>query len=359
MRSSSGSHFIALDHIRAVAAFLVVSWHFLHSTNGTPIEFGSVPFFGPLSFLNEGHTGVAVFMTLSGYLFAKLLDGRDFSFPSFLWNRTLRLLPRLSFVILIVLIQKYFHGESLQNFAISIVQGIFLPTLPNGGWSITVEFHFYLILPFLLYVLKTKPHALSLAIISTIGIRAILYQFHGEVQSLAYWTIFGRIDQFIFGILSFKYRRYISGRNFIALLIFLFFTFALWYFNFCGGFYHFPAYPSSSPVWIFLPAIEGFSYGAIISWYDNSKYPKDGPLSNFWGRVGEYSYSIYLLHIFFVFSASSYINEIFGPINSIFIGCLWSVVFFLAMIPIAHVSYTYFEKPFLKHRKQYIQNYHN
>jgi peptidoglycan/LPS O-acetylase OafA/YrhL len=72
MRSSSGAHYIALDHIRALAAFLVVTWHFLH----TFIPYEYVPPVFLLSLLDEGHTGVALFMTFSGYLFAKLLEGR-------------------------------------------------------------------------------------------------------------------------------------------------------------------------------------------------------------------------------------------------------------------------------------------
>lgn len=80
MRSSSGTHFIALDHVRAFAAFMVFTWHFTHATNGYPIPFDYVPRIFPFALLDEGHTGVALFMTLSGYLFAKLLDGKTINF---------------------------------------------------------------------------------------------------------------------------------------------------------------------------------------------------------------------------------------------------------------------------------------
>src|SRR5262245_13547807 len=102
MKSSSGAHFIALDHIRALAAFFVVAWHFTHTRNGFPVPFSYVPAVFPLAILDEGHTGVALFMTLSGYLFAKLLDGKSIDYRAFIWNRALRLLPLLLVVIGIV-----------------------------------------------------------------------------------------------------------------------------------------------------------------------------------------------------------------------------------------------------------------
>ncbi len=89
MKSSSGKYFLGLDHIRAVAAFLVFTWHFIHVNNGHE---AAPPIF-PLSILTEGHTGVALFMALSGYLFAKLLDGKNIIYTSFIWNRFLRLAP--------------------------------------------------------------------------------------------------------------------------------------------------------------------------------------------------------------------------------------------------------------------------
>jgi peptidoglycan/LPS O-acetylase OafA/YrhL len=72
MKSSSGAHFIALDHIRALAAFMVFTWHFIHGPAGDfPVPTGYAPAIFPLSVLDQGHTGVALFMCLSGYLFKK------------------------------------------------------------------------------------------------------------------------------------------------------------------------------------------------------------------------------------------------------------------------------------------------
>jgi hypothetical protein len=85
----------------------------------------------------------ALFMTFSGYLFAKLLEGRPIIYTAFPWNRVLRLLPLMLVVIVIAGISKYLSGESIRTYLYKVIGGILLPSLPNGGWSITVEYHYY------------------------------------------------------------------------------------------------------------------------------------------------------------------------------------------------------------------------
>src|SRR3954463_12174096 len=130
MRSTGGLYFSRLDHVRAAAVYLVFVWHFLHMTPQFPVPYGSAPVF-PFALLDEGHTGVALFMTLSGYLFAKLLDGKAIDYGAFLFNRALRLLPLLAVVIVLAGYQA--GGDKLAAYARLIAMGIVQPTLPNGG----------------------------------------------------------------------------------------------------------------------------------------------------------------------------------------------------------------------------------
>jgi peptidoglycan/LPS O-acetylase OafA/YrhL len=354
MRSSSGAHFIALDHIRALAAFIVFSWHFTH-TNVYPVSLHYVPAIFPFAILDQGHTGVALFMTLSGYLFAKLLDGKSIDYGAFIWNRALRLLPLLVVVILIVGITEYISSQSLSSYAYSIAKGALLPSLPNGGWSITVEFHYYIILPLFLWMLtKSKLWPLSI-IIAAIALRWFLYQEKGEIQSLAYWTIIGRIDQFAFGMLVYQFRSYLAHRHVVALLTIMTFIMFYWYFDLKGGFYHHPSYPSPSRLWILLPTIEGIAYAISIAWYDNSFSHSTSGLSKFVGHIGEYSYSIYLLHIFVVFRAARFVQERIMDISNFYLACLWSLTFFVLMMLPGYVSFRFIESPFLKLRKRYVK----
>jgi peptidoglycan/LPS O-acetylase OafA/YrhL len=354
MRSSSGAHFIALDHVRALAVFMVITWHFTHGTDGYPVPFDYVPALFPFSLLDEGHTGVALFMTLSGYLFAKLLDGKSIDYPAFLWNRVLRLFPLLVVVILIVGIKKYIGGESIYSYAYAIAAGALFPSLPNGGWSITVEFHYYLVLPLFLWMLRKSKLLPVSIIVAAVALRLFIYNEEGEIQSLAFFSILGRIDQFALGMLLFQFRACLAGRHILAISTITGFAMFYWYFDLQGGFYENPSYPSPSPLWILHPTIEGIAYAVGIAWYESSFVPSTTGVSRFIGRIGEFSYSIYLLHFFAVFHAARFINERIMDISNFYLACLWSVGFFLLMVPVGYLSFRFIEAPFLKLRKRYI-----
>ncbi|HKB84126.1 MAG TPA: acyltransferase, partial [Burkholderiales bacterium] len=72
------------------------------------------------------------------------------------------------------------------------------------------------------------------------------------------------------------------------------------------------------------------------------------------GRIGEYSYSIYLLHFFIVFRAARFVHEQVMDISNFYLACLWALVFFFLMMPVGYLSYRFVEAPFLKLRKRYI-----
>ena len=235
MRSSGGYIFLVLIHVRALAAFMVFSWHFTHFTNGFPVPFAVAPAVFPLAIFDEGHTGVALFMTLSGYLFAKLLDGKDVHFPSFLWNRFIRVVP-LMMLVMVIAGETVHHGSPVIGVIKSFIKGTILPTLPNGLWSVTVELHFYLILPLLLSAFRRFRMAALAMLAITIILRITLYAHFGEIQRLSYWTLIGRVDQFVLGIAVFRCSGLLSGRHTIAGIVAVGFTAFYWLFDSAGGF---------------------------------------------------------------------------------------------------------------------------
>lgn len=354
MRATSGAHYIALDHVRALAAFIVIAWHFIHGASGYPVPFEGAPRIIPLAIFDEGHTGVALFMCLSGYLFCKLLSGRKINYFLFLFNRALRLLPLLFLVITIVFVVKYFNSENSYYYWLSILKGFYLPTLPNGGWSITVEFHFYIFIPVFLWAVYTRRYLIILFLIIPFVLRVFIWFYYGDVQRYAYFTIVGRFDQFFLGMLAYRYRHLITDRHIVmAILAFAFLIF-YWWFDKLGGFYLLPSYPSNNLIWVLMPFFEGFFYATMIAWYDNSFEHSSGWLSKVVAKFGEYSYSFYLLHFFFVFKAAEWIDKNIVDLSNFYIALFFSFVFYVAMFPLGYLSYRFVELPFLKFRRKYI-----
>lgn len=350
MKSTSGAHYIGLDHVRALAAFLVVVWHFTHAGIGKPSPLEGAPTLFPLALLDEGHTGVALFMTLSGYLFAKLIDGRPISYGAFLWNRALRLLPLLSLVILLQGIRNYrYTGGELYGYWSSVAKGLVLPTLPNGGWSITAEVHFYVVLPFLLIVVCKRYLFVSLILIA-VCLRAALYVQAGEVQTLAYFTIIGRFDQFALGIFLFHARNVMTGRHLAAATVFIAFTAFYWWFDVIGGFLD----TKYSWLWILIPTIEGAAYALLIAWYDQSFRHSSVGASRVLARFGTLSYSIYLLHFFFFEKAADVVHKHVMDLTNFYVATAWAVAFFLFMYIPAALSFRFIESPALKLRRPYV-----
>ena len=344
MKSSSGEYFIALDHVRAFAALMVFSWHFVHVNSGQLAAASPL-----LALFAEGHTGVSLFMVLSGYLFAKLTSGRQILWKQFFANRALRLLPLL---VLVLVAEGLLHrtGDPAKYLR-SIARGILQPSLPNGGWSITIEFHFYALFPLLLVLTRKWKYSLLGVLLAAILLRAGVHEVRGQVQSVAYWTIFGRIDQFLLGILAWQFRDVLRPHRWrgLAGIAGVMATYAA--FDRAGGFFSMPSYPSPSAWWIVLPTIEGLCYALAVSWYDGLQH-RAGAFSRFVASIGTYSYAIYLLHFFVVFELARAVNRWVSL--GVDAAVLASLPAFLLMVPIGYLAYHLVEKRALRFRVNYL-----
>ncbi|MFT5656600.1 MAG: peptidoglycan/LPS O-acetylase OafA/YrhL [Arenicella sp.] len=197
-------------------------------------------------------------------------------------------------------------------------------------------------------------YSLFFVLVLALVIRTYLYYKYGEVQVLSYWTLVGRIDQFLLGIMAYQFRNKIAHKHVLMVISTVAFVWFYSWFDNLGGYYQSPSYPSPSSIWIYLPTFEGLFYALLIAWYDNSINHSTGRISRFIALIGNYSYSIYLFHLFFVFEFAAIVDKYIVQSSSIYSTLLLAPVFYLALVPIGYLSFRFIEAPFLKFRTNYI-----
>src|SRR4051812_5201866 len=231
MKSTNSSYIPAIDHIRAFAAILVLFQH-SHAFIGGRLAFGpggtldEIPAITPLDALViEGHTGVSLFMVLSGFIFTHIAYGRKVRYAPFLLNRILRIYPLVIAIFALAFVVKYPEIGAIEFLAvlgipfqfIYPIDAWFVPEIypfTSLFWTIAPEFQFYLLFPAILAAVhKSGPTVLAIMIAGAVLLRILLVADGAPAQDLSYWTIFGRIDQFLMGMgAAILYRRWAERR---------------------------------------------------------------------------------------------------------------------------------------------------
>jgi peptidoglycan/LPS O-acetylase OafA/YrhL len=154
----SGERSLGLDLLRGVAVLGVLARH-------------EVLFRSPtwdVLFVRAGWAGVDLFFVLSGFLVSGLLFSEykkrgSVSFRRFIFRRALRIYPPLAFLIILTVATHLALGprgtfSGLKRYLLSDL--LFLQSYVPGTWghfwSLSVEEHFYILLPLVLYSLLRK-----------------------------------------------------------------------------------------------------------------------------------------------------------------------------------------------------------
>jgi len=193
-----------LDGVRAIAIFMVIFFHFFFDLNLHPLI---------TRVANFGRTGVSLFFVLSGFLITRILLATKESpgyFSSFYVRRSLRIFPlyylflTLIFIILPLISGKPFLPFNLQVYNWTYLQNFALAfrwehVSPRHLWSLSVEEHFYLFWPLLIYLLSLRKivGAVVLIIIMAFVVKYIMI----ENDYGAYYFTFARIDELAIGAL--------------------------------------------------------------------------------------------------------------------------------------------------------------
>ena len=368
MKSANYQYIPALDHLRGFAAILVLFFHGGHFITHE-ISFGTA--YDPSNWFKaanpfsalviEGHTAVSLFFVLSGFVFTVGAIEKKVSYLGFYGNRILRTYPLFVFFLFLGILV---YPENF-NFAGLLKSLFFLANSDsaiNGGaftfvfWSIAVEWHFYLLFPALIWLVRTKGWGYLLGLVCCfLVIRLIAYFQNISMREISYWSIIGRIDQFLIGMLAgiyyrakFKTSKLFDSLAIIGLVIVLS---VLYVFNQFGG------GGLNNHIWIYWTTIEAAIWAVFILGYLSITRHCPILLNKILVALGTISYSIYLTHFivldFFMQNDLDQIILIESPLGM----AVTNILLFILPIVIVSSIFTYYfiEKPFLQMRKDYVR----
>lgn len=345
-----------LDHLRLYAALLVVMFHFFH------VHHGDLKAGNPLiSLVDEGHTGIGLFMVISGFIFTVIAGSHEVRWWPFLRNRLIRIYPLFVFAVFLSLLISTYNDH--RNFGGAELLGWLLPfrssTVPFSPyfvqlWTIWVEFQFYLLFPFLHAFAQRYGDRYLLALIGLlIVLRALVFINTGSVRYLAYETIFGRLDEFLLGMLAARLYLRRPGvaagpwHLFAAALAVLL---TLHLFSRAAGFTD-----MDHPIWIVWTTIEGLVWAWLLLAYVNCRWKAPGPLERGLAHLGVLSFSIYVMHNLLIPAFNKTVGVLafkgFPVIDTLLTGALAVVPL---VVVLACATYWLIEKPFLSLRGNYL-----
>ncbi|UCE32479.1 MAG: acyltransferase, partial [Burkholderiales bacterium] len=346
-----------LDHLRFVAAALVVAFHAFH--RHVPDLRADNPL---LSLIDEGHTGIGLFMVISGFIFTVIAADATPRYWPFLRNRLLRIYPLYLFGAMLALAIATYNDH--RNYGLLEFLGWLIPyrasTVADARyfvqlWTIWVEFQFYLVFPFLLLFARRFGLRYLIGWVALlIAVRTSVFVLHDSVRFIAYETIFGRMDQFLIGMLAgFAYRarpgRFAHPAQLLAAALAV--IAAVHAFDRWGG-----HTAMQSAFWIAWPTLEALVWAwLLVAWLD-ARWRLPPALERGLARIGALSFSIYVMHNLVV----ALLDRAFGVLplaaDPIAASALQAVLVAVPLATLAAVpTWLLIERPFLALRVPYLQ----
>lgn len=201
----------ALDGIRGIAILLVLICHLAQFMRR------DLGMWSP--YLEQGRAGVDLFFVLSGFLITGVLldtKGSPVYFQSFYWRRFLRIFPLYYAVLCVILSMAAGNGWFVHILAPRANWKLYLlyisnwrplpenyPNILAHFWSLAVEEQFYLIWPFVIWLIpknRIVPVVLC-GIIAAFLLRTYLLVNYGDIRAI-YENTFCRMDDLLFGSLA-------------------------------------------------------------------------------------------------------------------------------------------------------------
>ena len=360
MKSHNLAYIPALDHLRLLAALLVLVFHTFHVYFG---QWQPAPYAAALGLVTEGHTGVALFFVLSGFLFMTMaLQAEHIAYGAFMRNRLLRIFPLFLFF--------FFVAISLQRDAFRAPDVLYVlfsnigkpPTsehfITGAAWTISVEFTFYLVFPFLARFVRAEGAVYLLRLLALMALVKLAAWGVAERATLMFYsTLVGRFDQFLWGMLAaLLWQRHADvlrrhGRWLLALALAL-----LWLATAVQA--RFASYFLPEPrqaFWVFWGTAEALVWAGVVLAYLGAGIAWPQWLARWLERGGAWSYSLYLWHALVLFTLHRAVGG-WMPFASVAANALLHFALALPLcLGVAWLSFITIEQPFLRLRGRYVQ----
>jgi exopolysaccharide production protein ExoZ len=333
---------VSIQYMRAIAVLLVVFHHAMWKGevySGTPWEW-----------YNFGIAGVDLFFIISGYIMCYTTNRRETDIYQFLKARFIRIMPLYWILSSIALVIYLLMPDKINSSGgdTSIFHSFtLLPSsskyLIQNGWTLSYEFFFYFIFSLGLIFSTAKKYLLPAIVLIVL---AILGQvFKPDNVYLAFMTS-NILLEFVMGMAIFTLTQKYSLPKNMAIALCLLAIALLVYVSYGGE-------SNNRVVDYGIPCLL-FSLGLINLEQDLQKH-KHNQLSKILGKIGDSSYSTYLVHPFFLVIAS----VILGKSSLTNFGNLFIIILAFGSILTGWICYVVLEKPITKFVKQKVTQNQN
>jgi len=348
-----------IDQLRWLAATVVFVFHFYLEYRGAG---GAALQTAWLGIFTEGHTGVGLFFTLSGFLFMQIAQYQQrIDYRAFLRNRLLRILPLFLTIYLVALSIGRDTFQPQDIFYIFTTNLGLAPTsqtaVTGPAWSISLEFSFYLLFPFLArFAMKLGERYLIKILLLLVFFKLAAYTVNENSELMYFSTFVGRFDQFVVGMLAeMWYQRHgATLRAHARWLLPLVTVGVLGNSALQAHVAPFEALPKS-PFWITWSLLESVGWACFIVAWLSAELRLPAWLERVLNHGGKISFSFYLLHMAMIHLLMKAVGLQTISGNVWFDGLLMLAAAYGACWAIAALSYSTIEAPFLYMRRPYGQ----
>jgi peptidoglycan/LPS O-acetylase OafA/YrhL len=346
-----------IDQLRWLAATIVFLFHFHLEYRGLS---GAGLSGAWTALVTEGHTGVGLFFTLSGFLFMQIaLVQKQIVYGDFVRNRVLRIVPLFLTIFLVATSigrDKFQPQDLLYFFATNLGLAPTSGTVITGAaWTISVEFMFYLVFPFLArFAMERGLSYLGQLLLLMVFFKAAAYTVNDNSTLMYFSTFVGRFDQFLIGMAAAmllqprraSLRRHAPWLLVLAVAVVLADT----------GWMHTVAPFGGAPksfFWIWWSLLESLGWALFIVAWVSFQPMLPAAVERALCQGGKVSFSFYLLHMGVLHVLATKV----GLVHATGVAWLDAAIMFGAAYGItwalSTISYSAIEAPFLRMRRSY------